>query len=133
MLTPGRLLAHAAAAVSGAVAGLAGSFVHSFTSYGVPFGLVIAITMSSSVFAIARVVTSGRSGAGVAVAGWLVPVVLLSSPRAEGDLVIAATRLGYAWLMCGASVAAIALAWPRHPGDSRRAGLSSAAGPSQPF
>jgi hypothetical protein len=103
-----------------------GSFVHGFTSYGVPFGLLTALALCLSIFAFARVMTGSRSGAAAAVAGWGLSVLLLSTPRAEGDLIIGGTPLGYAWLIAGAVVAACCVAWP--PGrraPHRDRGLSS--------
>jgi hypothetical protein len=110
--TPLRLLVHGLAVVLGALAGLLGSFVHPVVVAGLPLGLVCALVLSGSAFVAAGVAAGSRSGAAAAAVGWLVPVLLLSAPRPEGDLVVPGTGLGYAWLVGGMVVAGLAIAWP---------------------
>ena len=73
----------------------------------------------------------GRRGAAAAAVGWVLPVLVLSSRRPEGDLVVPATATGYAWLLGGfaLAVAGVVLPYPRPvrrtaepsapPGDGR--------------
>ncbi len=62
---------------------------------------------------------AGTAGAAVPGAVWLVVVVLLSSQRAEGDLVVPGTVVGLVFLLAGAVASAVAYAWavlrPRSP------------------
>jgi uncharacterized protein DUF6113 len=122
MPSAGRLFAHALAFVGGLAAGLLGSFVHGYTAYGVPVGLLTGLGLSLSVFVVAGVATRSRSGAALAAAGWLLVVLALSVKRPEGDLVVPGTGLGYAWLLGGTVLAGVALSWPYAllPPDDRR-------------
>lgn len=120
MAPSGRALGYFAAGVSGLVGGLLGSFVHSFTWYAVPVGLGTALALTLSIFTTARIATRSRLGAAVAVASWLVPVLVLTVRRAEGDLIIAGTALGYAWLVGGTLLAGCAVAWPDAGARRRR-------------
>lgn len=107
-----RLLLHGLAAGAGVLAGVLGSFVHALPTAGLPGGLLCALLLSAAVFATARVGTSARSGAAAAAVGWLLPVLLLSAPRAEGDLVVAGSGPGYTWLLGGTLLAGLAVGWP---------------------
>ena len=50
-------------------------------------------------------------------AGWLVPVLVLSVPRPEGDLVVAANLAGYVFLLGGSVLIGLGVALPvREPG-----------------
>lgn len=119
------MLLYALCGTAGAGAGLLGSFVHPVRTAGLPAGLLVGLLLSGLVFAGSAAATRARSGAGLAALGWLVPVVALSAPRAEGDLVVAATGLGYAWLvggllLAGATVARSPSARPSGPPDPGR-------------
>ena len=77
---------------AGAAAGLLGSFVHAQDVLGLPLGLLVAWALSVAVFVTCGLVL-GRPGAAAGVAGWLVLVLLLSTQRPEGDLVVAGTAV----------------------------------------
>jgi len=113
-----RLLLHGLAAGAGLLAGVLGSFVHALPTAGLPGGLLCALVLSCAVFVTARLTTRARSGAAAAAVGWLLPVLLLSAPRAEGDLVVAGSGPGYTWLLGGTLLAGLAIGWP-----SARAGV----------
>lgn len=112
MLFPGRGFALGWAAVAGVTTGVTGSFVHGLSSYGVPVGLILAVAVTAATFAVAGALAGSRLGAGVAVTAWLLPVLFLSTPRGGGDLVIAGTPAGYAWLIAGAVVSVVSIARP---------------------
>lgn len=118
-----RLLLYVGAALGGAAAGLLGSFAHPLRLTGLPVGLVLGLVLSGVVFTAARTVSRARSAVGAAALGWCVPVLLLSARRPEGDLVIPATGLGYAWLLGGLGLAAVSVARrpSRHPSAEREA------------
>ena len=110
-MTPGpRLLLHAVAALAGAVAGLLGSLVHPARLASLPAGLVCGLALSAAVFAGSGLAVRRRTGAGAAVLGWTVPVLVLSTPRPEGDLVVTGSAVGYAWLVGGLVLAGLCAA-----------------------
>lgn len=105
-------LARVAALLAGAAAGLLGSFVHAYTAYGVGVGLVVALGLSLSVLVTLGLATGGRRACVLAAVGWLAVVLVLSSRRPEGDLVVAGDGLGYGWLFGGTLVVVLAAAFP---------------------
>lgn len=107
-----RLVLHGAAAGAGVLAGVLGSFVHPVRTAGLPGGLMVALALCAAVFVAAGLLAGARTGAAAAAAGWLLPVLLFSAPRPEGDLVVPGTAAGYAWLLGGTVVAALAVARP---------------------
>ena len=100
------------AVLGGLGAGLLGSFVHGSAAYGVPVGLLTALGLSLSVFSVAGLAARSRGPTALAVAGWMLMVLVLSLRRPEGDLVVPATLLGYLWLLGGMATAAAALSVP---------------------
>jgi N-acetyl-1-D-myo-inositol-2-amino-2-deoxy-alpha-D-glucopyranoside deacetylase len=118
-----RVIVHVAALAAGLVVGVLGSFVHPLTWAGLPYGLLLGLALTGSLVATGGLVTRSRSGALVATAGWLLAVGTMSLPRPEGDLIVPATALGYAWLLGGTLVAGLAMAVPYRllPGASHGA------------
>lgn len=127
MPAAGRLLLHVLAVAAGVAVGLLGSLVHPVRVAGIPVGLVIALLLSLTVFVGCGGGLRSRGGAAAAALGWLGPVLLLSTPRPEGDLVVPGNALGYAWLLGGTVLAGLAVAVPYgdHPGG---AGAASGTG-----
>lgn len=121
MPSAGRLLLHAAAVAVGAVAGLLGSFVHPLRLLGLPTGLLCGLALTAVAVAASGLLAGERSGALAAAIGWVAPVLLLSAPRPEGDLVVPGTALGFAWLVGGTVVAGVAVSWP-YAGSGRSSG-----------
>jgi uncharacterized protein DUF6113 len=119
-----RVLLLVPAVAAGAVAAVLGSFVHPYERLGLPVGLVVALTLSAGVFGMAGLLV-GRRGAAAAALGWVLPVLLLSSRRPEGDLVVPATTAGYVWLLGGTLLAVAGVAVP-YPRPGRRTGEPSA-------
>jgi hypothetical protein len=107
-----RILGHLLAFVAGAVACVLGSFTFAYTDASVPVGLLVALSLSLAVFVTAGLAVGSRGAAAVAALGWLLPALLLSVQRPEGDLVVPATTLGYCWLLLGLAVAGISVAVP---------------------
>lgn len=112
MPTPRRLLLHVAGLALGASAGLLGSFVHPARLVGVPVGLLCGLALTAVAVAVCGLLVRARSGAVTAALGWVLPVLLLSAPRPEGDLVVTGSLLGYAWLVGGMLVAGGTASWP---------------------
>ena len=100
----------AVAAVTGAVAGMLGSFLHPLMLLRLPVGLVLALALTGCACLAGGLLAATRAGAASAAAGWAAPVLLLAAPRPEGDLVVAGSVTGYAWLLGGLAVAGAAVA-----------------------
>ena len=109
-----RLLLHAVLGALGVAVGGLGSFVHAQVVAGVPVGLLCAYALTAVTLVMAGLATRARTGPAAVAAGWLVAVLLLSAPRPEGDLVVAADPLGYAWSLGGLVVVTLGVAapWP---------------------
>jgi hypothetical protein len=124
-----RALLHVAALAAGTAVGVLGSFVHPLVRFGVPYGLLLGLVLTATLVGTAGLVTGARSGALAAAGGWLVAVAVLSLQRAEGDLIVPATGLGYGWLLGGTAVVGLALAVPYGllAGEPRTAGLARVA------
>lgn len=112
MLSPLRALLYAAALLVGATAGLLGSFLHPQRLAGLPVGLLCGLVLTAAAVVTGGMLTGARAGAAVTAVGWVAPVLTLSAPRPEGDLVVPGTTLGYLWLLGGTAVAGAAVAWP---------------------
>jgi Family of unknown function (DUF6113) len=112
MLAAVRALGHLLALVGGAAAGVLGCFTFAYTDASLPVGLLVALCLCLAVFVTAGLALRSRGAAAFAAAGWLVTVGFLSMERPEGDLVVPATTLGYAWLLVGTLVAGLSLALP---------------------
>ena len=104
-----------------------GAFLVPFRVGGtlVPVSWVVAVVGNLAVGrAGARL--AGSSGAVLPGALWLLIVLVLSSRRSEGDLVVPGTTVGLVFLLAGAVASAVAYALavlrPRTPGDA--AGIS---------
>lgn len=107
-----RVVLHVVAPVAGLAVGVLGSFVHPLTWAGLPYGLLLGIVLTAALLLAAGLSTGGRTAPMLAAAGWLAAVVTLSSPRAEGDLVVPGTALGYAWLLLGTFVVVLGVGAP---------------------
>ena len=114
---PRRRLLRAAALVPVAllVAGCA-CFVHpttvTFATLRLPVGLALALGGTAGVLAMGTLLSRTRWGSGAVVAAWLVPVVMLSLPRPEGDVVIAQDAMGLTFLGVGVVLAGVSVGLP---------------------
>lgn len=70
----------------------------------IPVGAILAVAVLGGVALSAGLLTRSRIGLGVVALGWVVSVVLFTSPRAEGDVIIAADLPGYLYLFGGVIV-----------------------------
>lgn len=121
------------AALAGAAAGVLGSLVHRATVVAVPVGLLLGLALTVLVVTGAGALSRSRLVAVAATAGWFGPVLLFSTPRAEGDLLVTGGALGTLWLL-GGSMAAVLAALPNHAprGRTPQGGPSTApAAPSE--
>ena len=111
-VSPARPIGFVFAVVGGLACGLLGSFVHGYRFHGWPLGLIAALGLLLSVLVTSGLLAGTRAGAAVAAVCWLAMVVLLSSPRPEGDLIVPGSGLGYAWLLGGMVVGVVGVLWP---------------------
>jgi hypothetical protein len=82
----------------GALVSLCGSFVQALWS---PFGLLLALAGNLAVFYGGLRVTGTKMGAGSAMIGWFLMLMVLLAPRPEGDFVLAASAGSYVYLGVG--------------------------------
>lgn len=105
----------------GALTALAGALVQ---SGWFPGGLLLALAGAAGAFGGGAKLTRTKVGAMVPAAGWLVTVMLLTSPRAEGDFLFGTGFSSYAYLFGGMLVglmcATISLPAPPGPPAARQ-------------
>jgi len=98
----------------GAVAGIVGSFVHGFSvelfGLGLPVGLLLALGPAAASYVLAGWLLRNRLAVLAPGTGWLVPVLVLSVARPEGDLVVAANLAGYVYLLGGSILIGLGVA-----------------------
>jgi Family of unknown function (DUF6113) len=94
----------------GAAVGAAGAFLQAVSldagPFPVPVGLVLALAGCAGLFAGGATAMRTRLGALVPALGWLVVVLLMTSKRPEGDVVLAQAASAYAYLFGGTLLAA---------------------------
>lgn len=89
---------YAALAVLGAMVAVAGALLQ---DAWFPGGLLLALAAAGGLFYGGTQLTGSRLGAIVPAAVWLVTVILLSSPRPEGDFLFASGIAPYVYLLGG--------------------------------
>jgi hypothetical protein len=114
--TLGRVVLLVALGVLGAVAGVLGAFVHAMSveigGVEIPVGLPLALGAAGAVFVLAGWLLRNRLAVLAPAVGWLIPVLVMAAPRAEGDLVVAGNLSGYLFLLGGATLIGLAIALP---------------------
>lgn len=100
------------AVVVGAVYATAGTVAHSFTLWGLPIGLILAIVGSAALLAAVRLLTGDRWAALAAGAGALVATVVLSGAGPGGSVITPGDGLGVVWAIAVPVVTATVVAWP---------------------
>jgi hypothetical protein len=110
--------AYGALAALGVVLGVVGSFQFSWELGGVPVAAIGLTAVNFAVFRVAGWAMAAKLGAVAVVVPWLIMVILLSSPRAEGDLVVTGTPAGWVFILGGAAAASLAIAWTPSPTET---------------
>ena len=100
-------LAYGVLAVLGIVLGVIGSFEFAWEFGSVPVAALLLSAVNLVVFRAAGWAMESKLGAAVPAALWMIVLVVLSSRRPEGDLVVTGTTPGYLY-MFGGAVAALA-------------------------
>jgi Family of unknown function (DUF6113) len=108
--------AYGALVAFGVVLGLVGSFQFSWEFGGVPVAAILLTALNFAFFRAAGWAMAAKLGTVAVVVPWLIMVILLSSPRAEGDLIVTGTSAGWVFILGGAAAAALAIAWAPSPG-----------------
>jgi Family of unknown function (DUF6113) len=110
-------LAYGVLAVLGVVLGVFGSFEFSWQLGAVPVAAIALSLVNLAVFRAAGWAMESRLGAVVPAVLWVIILVVLSSRRPEGDLVVTGTTAGYTYMFGGAAAALVAIVWTRsaHP------------------
>lgn len=101
--------------VLGLLFGLVGSFEFSWTIGSVPVAAILLSAAAFAAFRIAGWAMESKLGVAAMAAPWLIVVVLLSSRRPEGDLVVTGTTAGYVFIFGGSIAAIAAVAATRSP------------------
>ncbi|MDP1788894.1 MAG: PIG-L family deacetylase, partial [Rhodoglobus sp.] len=105
------------ALVIGAFAGSILTVVHQATAtiagVAVPWGIIAAVVLTIALLAGLRLVFGTRVIAGVAAAGLLATVALLSLTSAGGSILVPANVAGYTWTFAPVLIAILVLGWPR--------------------
>lgn len=116
MRTLGKVVLLGLLATVGAVTGVVGAFVHEFSAevagIGLPVGLLLALGPAAAVYVLAGWLLRSRLAVLAPGTGWLLPVLVMSVPSPEGDLVVAANPAGYAFLLGGSVLIGLAVALP---------------------
>lgn len=95
--------------VLGAVLGIIGSFEFSWQLGAVPVAALAWTVVNIAAFRAAGWVMEGKLGVAAMAAPWLIFVLVLSSSRPEGDLVVTGTTGGYIFIFGGTIAAVLAL------------------------
>jgi hypothetical protein len=122
-------LVYGVLAVLGVLLGVIGSFQFSWEIANIPVAAVILCLVNLAVFRTAGWAVESRLGAVVPSVLWIIIVLVLSSRRPEGDLVVTGTIPGYVYIFGGAVAALIAIVWTR---SARPWLLSGAEPPPRP-
>ncbi len=103
------------AVVAGALAALVGSFLHAATLLGLPAGLLAALGLSGAAVVAPGVAVGSLAASLLALAGWVLTALYASGRRPEGDLLVRADGVGYAWLYGGTLLLAALVALVHRP------------------
>jgi hypothetical protein len=106
-------IAYGVLAVLGVLLGVIGSFEFSWQAGSVPVAAIALSVVNLVIFRAAGWAMESRLGAVVPAALWMIVLVVLSSRRPEGDLVVTGTTAGYVYMFGGAVAALVAIIWTR--------------------
>lgn len=96
-------------AVLGAILGVIGAFEFSWQAGPVPVAALAWTVVNIAAFRGAGWVMEGKLGVVAPAVPWVVVVLVLSSSRPEGDLVVTGTAAGYIFIFGGVIAAVVAL------------------------
>lgn len=105
--------AYGALVALGAVLGVIGSFQFSWELGEVPVAAILLTAVNFAAFRAAGWAMGAKLGSVAIAVPWLLVVIVLASPRAEGDLVVTGTGPGWVFILGGGFAASLAIAWTR--------------------
>ncbi|MGW9628508.1 histidinol dehydrogenase [Microbacterium sp. NPDC055521] len=111
-----RGLSWLAAALVGAVYGVAATIAHSFTIGPVPVGLILGGIACAALLVALRALTGDRWAALAAGLGMMALLLVISQRGPGGSIVVPNTALGNIWMYVAAGIVMLIVAWP----DTRR-------------
>jgi hypothetical protein len=108
----------------GVAVGVLGAFVHAATvrplGLPLPVGLAVALAAEAALLLAGCAALGNRWGAAIPAVTWTLTVLMLTLPRPEGDLIVAANLVGYAFLLLGTVLAGLVVSLvPLVTGDHR--------------
>lgn len=130
----GRIATCLIALVVGALAGIVLTVSHQATVAGIPWGIIVAIIVSTALIAGLRIVFVTRLVAAAAAAGLLGASALLAVQTQGGSILVPDNLVGYIWTFAPVVVSLVVLGWPRveRPTGHRIAAVPAAKGPDHP-
>lgn len=111
-----RGLSWLAAALVGAVYGVAATIAHSFTVGPVPVGMILGGIACAALLVALRALTGDRWAALAAGLGMMALLLVISQRGPGGSIVVPNTALGNIWMYIAAGIVMLTVAWP----DTRR-------------
>lgn len=111
-----RGLSWLAAALVGAVYGIAATIAHSFTIGPIPVGLILGGVACAALLIALRALTGDRWAALAAGLGMMALLLVISQRGPGGSIVVPNTALGNIWMYVAAGIVMLVAAWP----DTRR-------------
>ncbi|MFJ4044749.1 histidinol dehydrogenase [Microbacterium sp. NPDC089987] len=111
-----RGLSWLAAALAGAVYGVAATIAHSFTIGPVPVGMILGGIACAALLVALRALTGDRWAALAAGLGMMALLLVISQRGPGGSIVVQNTALGNIWMYVAAGIVMLVVAWP----DTRR-------------
>ncbi|MEV8218844.1 histidinol dehydrogenase [Microbacterium sp. NPDC077391] len=105
-----------AAALVGAVYGVAATIAHSFTIGPVPVGMILGGIACAALLVALRALTGDRWAALAAGLGMMALLLVISQRGPGGSIVVPNTALGNIWMYVAAGIVMLIVAWP----DTRR-------------
>ncbi|WCD94096.1 histidinol dehydrogenase [Microbacterium sp. nov. GSS16] len=111
-----RGLSWLAAALVGAVYGIAATIAHSFTIGPIPVGMILGGVACAALLIALRALTGDRWAALAAGLGMMALLLVISQRGPGGSIVVPNTALGNIWMYVAAGIVMLIVAWP----DTRR-------------
>jgi hypothetical protein len=107
-----RGLSWLAAALVGAVYGVAATIAHSYTLGPVPVGLILGTVACAALLIALRALTGDRWAALAAGIGLLGMLLVISQRGPGGSVVVPNTALGNIWMYLAAGIVVLVVMWP---------------------
>ena len=107
-----RGLSWVAAALVGAVYGIAATIAHSFTIGPIPVGMTLGAIACAGLLVALRALTGDRWAALAAGLGMLALLLVISQRGPGGSIIVPNTALGNIWMYVAAGIVMLVVAWP---------------------